>query len=230
MAEDSPEAPKTDSNAGAQSAQHRGHRARFFKNDLPYNSRDPKKQLIASLTRLLENHPPQSIPPGGGLYYGPVSIAYLFFVLQRIYPDMDLEGQPLGVWAAAYLKHAQDHMKDYPGPEKNRCGVNDDIMAMVAIDAASTRDPELVKDLCDFADVVTEPDASNEWLYGRAGYLYLLRFVKVCFADDPQVKEMIDETADEVIDEIVESQRPWKWHGKAYREFQAPAQMVSVRN
>jgi len=59
-------------------------------------------------------------------------------------------------------------------------------------------------------------DASNEWLYGRAGYLYLLRFVKVCFADDSKVKELIDETADEVIDEIVESTRPWKWHGKAY--------------
>ena len=90
---------------------------------------------------------------------------------------------------------------------------------MVAMDAASTRDADLVKDLCDFADITTDPQAGNEWLYGRAGYLYLLRLVKVCFADDPAVKEMIDETADEVIDEIMETPRPWKWHGKAYGEF-----------
>jgi hypothetical protein len=119
-------------------------------------------------------------------------------------------------WAAAYLKQAKDNMMAYPGPEKDKCGVSDDIMSLVAIDAASTRDVELVRELCDFADIVTEPDACNEWLYGRAGYLYLLRMVKVCFADEPKVKGMIDDTADEIIDEIMESPRPWKWHGKAY--------------
>jgi len=192
------------------------HRPRYFKNDAPLAHRDPAKQLKASLTRLLLNYPPQSISPGGGLYYGPVSIGYLFFVLQRIYPDMDLEGHPLGIWSAAYLKVAEVHMKEYPGPDKNRCGVSDDVMALVAIGAAATRNPDLVKELCDFADTVTELDAVNEWLYGRAGYLYLLRLVKVCFADDPDAKALIDDTADEIIDEIMESPRPWKWHGKAY--------------
>jgi hypothetical protein len=145
-----------------------------------------------------------------------VSIAYLFFVLQRIYEDLEVEGAPLGVWAAGYLKVAQDAMKVYPGPSLNRCGVSDDIMAMVAIDAASTRDPDLVKDLCNFASVTGDPEAGNEWLYGRAGYLYLLRLVKVCFADDVATKELIDDTEDEVIEAIVNSPRPWKWHGKAY--------------
>jgi lantibiotic modifying enzyme len=89
-------------------------------------------------------------------------------------------------------------------------------MAMIAIDAASTRDADLVKDLCDFADVTTDEESGNEWLYGRAGYLYLLRFVKVCFADDVEVKQLIDDTADDVIDAIMVTPRPWKWHGKAY--------------
>jgi hypothetical protein len=194
------------------------HRKRYFKNDLPPTRRDPHKQLLASLDRLVTNYPPESVPPGGGLYYGPVSIAYLFFVLERMYPDMTVKEDGLLIWSAAYLKQAKDNMMAYPGPEKNKCGVSDDIMAMLAIDAASTRDTDLVKELCDFADVTTELDACNEWLYGRAGYLYLLRFVKLCFADDPKVKEMIDDTADEVIDEIMESTRPWKWHGKAYGE------------
>ncbi|KAF2674537.1 hypothetical protein BT63DRAFT_419822 [Microthyrium microscopicum] len=192
------------------------HRPRYFKNDAPTTRRDPKKQLIASLTRLLTSYPPQLIPPGGGLYYGPVSIAYLFFVLQRMYPEMLVEEQPLAVWSAAYLKQAENHMKSYPGPEAQKCGVSDDIMAMVAIDAASTRDADLVKELCEFANTTTEPGADNEWLYGRAGYLYLLRLVRVCFADDREVLDLIDDTADEVIELIMESPRPWKWHGKAY--------------
>ena len=192
------------------------HLPRYFRNDKEPKRRDPHKQLVASLTRLITDYPPKTVTPGGGLYYGPVSIAYLFFVLQRVYSDLEIEGQPLDTWAAQYLKHAQNHMKEFPGPSLQRCGVSDDIMAMVAIDAVSTRDPELIKDLCKFADVTSDPEAGNEWLYGRAGYLYLLRFVKACFPEDQQVKEMIEDTADEVIEAIMDTPRPWKWHGKAY--------------
>ncbi|QDS68127.1 hypothetical protein FKW77_010255 [Venturia effusa] len=193
------------------------HRPRHFRDDTKeLRSRDAFKQLMASLKRLVNEHPPDSVEPGGGLYYGPVSIAYLFFVLQRVYEELEIEGYKLGIWAAQYLRHAQQHMKKYPGPDTQRCGVSDDIMAMIAIDAASTRDAELVKDLCDFADITADEESGNEWLYGRAGYLYLLRFVKVCFADDAEVKQLIDDTADDVIDAIMATPRPWKWHGKAY--------------
>jgi Lanthionine synthetase C-like protein len=157
--------------------------------------------------------------PGGGLYYGPVSIAYLFFVLQPLYPELQVESRGLGEWSAAYLSRAQKDMMSYPGPERNKCGVSDDIMAMLVLDAISTRDAELVHELCDFADVVTEPGAENEWLYGRAGYLYLLRLVRACFAKNDEVKVLVNETADEIIDEIMESPRPWKWHGKPYGAF-----------
>ena len=192
------------------------HLPRHFRNDQDLKSRDPYKQLVASLGRLVTTYPPDTIPPGGGLYHGPVSVAYLFFVLQRMYPELDIEGHGLETWAAQYLRHAQTHMKEYPGPTLSRCGVSDDIMAMLAIDAASTRDPDLVGELCKFADVTADPEANNEWMYGRAGFLYLLRFVKICFADDPKVKELINDTEDEVIEAIMESPRPWKWHGKAY--------------
>ncbi|KAE9974698.1 hypothetical protein BLS_002943 [Venturia inaequalis] len=186
------------------------HRPRHFRDDAKEpRSRDAFKQLVASLKRLVNEHPPDSVEPG-------VSIAYLFFVLQRVYEELEIEGYKLGIWAAQYLRHAQLHMKEYPGPDTQRCGVSDDIMAMIAIDAASTRDAELVKDLCDFADITADEESGNEWLYGRAGYLYLLRFVKVCFADDAEVKQLIDDTADDVIDAIMATPRPWKWHGKAY--------------
>jgi len=194
----------------------RANLPRYFRNDQPPKHRDAHKQVIASLTRLVNDYPPKSVAPGGGLYFGPVSIGYLFFVLQRVYDDLEIDGYTLDTWAAQYLAHARNHMKEYPGPSMERCGISDDIMAMIAIEAASNRDPELIKDLCKFADVTSDPEAGCEWLYGRAGYLYLLRFAKACFPDDKQVAEMIDDTADEVIEAIMDTPRPWKWHGKAY--------------
>ena len=191
---------------------------RFFANDQPVSRRDPHKQLVASLTRLVKAYSPDSIPPGGGLYYGPSSVAFLFLALQQFYADdqFTIEDIPLGTWFAAYLKQAQDAMKEYPGPRREKCGIADDIMALVALSAASAKDPDMVQELCDYAAVVTEDGASNEWLYGRAGFLYLLRLVKASFMDDKATLEMIEDTADEVIDKILASSRPWKWHDKAY--------------
>ncbi len=197
--------------------------ARYFRNDAPLSRRDPHKQLIASLTRLVTDYPPASIPPGGGLYFGPVSIAYLFFILQPVYQDLEIEGRPMGAWSAAYLQQAQDHMGEYPGPSTRRCGVSDDIMALLALGAALAKDADLAQELCAYAAVTTDPAAGDEWLYGRAGYLYLLRLVRASFAtpdvdDDAgkRVRRMLADTADEVVEAIMESGRPWKWHGKAY--------------
>ena len=189
---------------------------RYFANDAPLSSRDPYKQLIASLTRLVTLYPPHSVPPGGGLYHGPISIAFLFFALQEFYKDLNIEDMPMGSWFALYLKQAQDNMKQFPGPTAERCGISDDIMAVVALSAASARDKDMARELCDYAAVVTEADAENGWWYGRAGYLYLLRLVKASFVDDEETVEGIMDAADEVIDAILQSPRPWKWHGKAY--------------
>lgn len=47
-------------------------RPRYFRDETAEpRSRDAFKQLMASLKRLVNESPPQSIQPGGGLYYGP---------------------------------------------------------------------------------------------------------------------------------------------------------------
>jgi len=178
--------------------------------------RDPYKQLVASLTRLVTNYPPHDVPPGGGLYYGPISIAYLFFILHPMYPELTIEELSLANWAGEYLKEAQNHMKKYPGPSMSKCGVSDDIMAILALGAASAKDYEMVGELCKYSNITTDPEATLEWLYGKAGYLYLLRLVKATFIDEPKIVEQIEDTADEVIESIMDAPRPWKWHGKAY--------------
>lgn len=193
-----------------------GHRPRYFRNDAPLSKRDPHKQLDACLIRIVTEYPPDKIPPGGGLYYGPLSVAYLFSTLHDLYPDLLIDEFPLNVWSAAYVEQAQTHIKAYPGPSLNKCGVNDDIMGLLALYAASAKDTETVTELCNYAAVTSDPGASNEWLYGRAGYLYLLRIVRKAFKDDKKTLELIEDTADEVIEAIMETPRPWKWHDKAY--------------
>jgi lantibiotic modifying enzyme len=189
---------------------------RYFRNDAELSHREPHKQLLASLDRLITHYPPHQIAPGGGLYYGPISVAYLFYALHKMYPDMVLDDYPMSTWSAAYIEQAQANIKKYKGPSPSKCGVSDDIMALLALYAVTAKDPDTVKELCDFAAVTIEPDASNEWLYGRAGYLYLLRLVRGAFVDNKEITELIEDTTDEVIDNIMASSRPWKWHGKAY--------------
>lgn len=189
---------------------------RYFRNDAELSRREPHKQLLASLNRLITDYPPHQIPPGGGLYYGPISVAYLFYALHNIYPDLLLDDYPMNTWSAAYIEQAQANIKKYKGPSPSKCGVSDDIMALLALYAVTAKDPDTVKELCDFAAVTIEPEASNEWLYGRAGYLYLLRLVRGAFTDNKEITELIEDTTDEVIDNIMASSRPWKWHGKAY--------------
>jgi lantibiotic modifying enzyme len=137
-------------------------------------------------------------------------------VLQQLYHDLVIEGEHMGAWAAAYLKQAQENIKSYPGPEVGKCGITDDILSLLAISAASTKDADLVASLCDYSSEVIDPESENEVLYGRAGYLYLLRLVKASFADDPKTLQLISDTQDDVVDAILDSPRPWKWRSKNY--------------
>jgi len=189
---------------------------RYFRNDATPSRRDAYRQLQASLNRLITEYPPHHVPPGGGLYYGPISVAYLFYALHKIYPDMLLDEYALNTWSAAYIEQAQASIKQYKGPSPSKCGVSDDIMSLLALYAVTAKDPDTVRELCDFAAVTIEPDASNEWLHGRAGFLYLLRLVRGAFTDNREITELIEDTTDEVIDNIMASSRPWKWHSKAY--------------
>lgn len=92
----------------------------------------------------------------------------------------------------------------------------DDILALLAIGAASSKDKDMAVDLCDYHSEVVDEQTENEWLYGRAGYLYYLRLIKASFADDQETTTRLRETAEEVVETILDSPRPWKFKGKSY--------------
>lgn len=189
---------------------------RYFANDAPLSRRDPHKQLVSCLDHIVTAFPPDSVSPSGGFYTGAISIAYLFFTLQEFYSDLEIQGIKLGTWCAVYLKTAQDAFRTFRPPTPSHCGITSDILTLLALGAASSKDPDMVEELCDYVEVVVDDGASDEWLYGRAGYLYLLRLARASFADDEATLKLIDEVADEVIEVMLASPRPFKWHGKAY--------------
>ena len=148
------------------------------------------------------------------MYQGPISIAYTLMILQQLYPDLIIQDHPLADWSAAYLRQANANIKSYPGPMVGSCGVRDDILCLLAIGAGSSKDRSLASELCDYAAEVLDPQSDNDWLSGRAGYLYLLRLVKVSFADDPDTLQLLADTQDDVVAAILEAPRPWRSRGR----------------
>ncbi|KAF8317464.1 hypothetical protein DL93DRAFT_2148577 [Clavulina sp. PMI_390] len=171
-------------------------------------------ELVATLIHLLTTYPPSSLQPGGGLYYGPLSVAVLLYNITSHYPNLTVCGHHLKTWADYYFERAQSGPMRPTSPR--HCGVMDDMATILAVRAATTQDGKAAQQLCILVDVVVDEHSGNEWLYGRAGYLYLLRYVRSHFHDDDSITELLNVVADQVISAILWSPRPWIWHGNQY--------------
>lgn len=193
--------------------------SRYFKNaSRPSQRANAHEELLASLTRINAYHPPVQTCSTGwsfhGLYYGPTSIAYLFFRLSEHYPDLTFKGQSLLDWAQAYLAlSAHGH---HESVDPNHCGVANEKLAHLAVCAVVDREPSLAQKLCSYEGSINGASGSDEWLYGRAGYLYLLRLARSGFQDDSKVTKAIDATSETTVRRILSTKQPWTWHGKYY--------------
>ena len=111
--------------------------------------------------------------------------------------------------------------------ENDRCGVTNETLAYLAVSAAATQDITYVRKFLAAVDkpgimspgVGSASGGNCEWLYGRAGSLYLLRLMRALvpstaeLADfDPVVRDLIKV----VMDIGREVGWKWNWHGKAY--------------
>ncbi|EXJ88848.1 hypothetical protein A1O3_01912 [Capronia epimyces CBS 606.96] len=193
--------------------------SRYFKNTSePSRRANAPEELIASLTRINAYNPPVQTCSTGwtfhGLYYGPTSIAYLFFRLSQHYPDLTFKGQSLLDWAQAYLDLGVHGLRETV--DSNHCGVANEMLAQLAIRAAMENDPSLAQQLCSYESVVNDASGSDEWLYGRSGYLYLLRLARSAFEQDTKTMNVIDATLQKTVRRILSTTQPWSWHGKCY--------------
>lgn len=195
---------------------------RYYKNDGKLVSElDPHQELLASLERINTYNPPVATCSTGwtfnGVLKGPTGIAYLFYRLSQLYPDLEFKQQSLLEWAEAYLALG-NHVKK-ADPDPGHCGIANETLAHLACSAVILNDESLAKQICGYETLINGADnGSNEWLYGRAGYLFFLRMCKGHFMGSKHAATLtkINETITGTIGRIVKVPLPWKWHGKEY--------------
>lgn len=174
---------------------------------------NPQHELASSLDKLVRGYPPlgnYTVHELHGLYSGPTSIAYLFLCLSQIRPDMNVGGHHPIYWCRAYL--SGNRPATLVSAEK--CGIINEVLALAAVQAALTGEQHYIDVLVSHADAIAgEPHGSDEWLYGRAGFLYLLRLVRQWISSS---KEQMDACLKSVGDRIIGNGPPWTWHGKQY--------------
>lgn len=178
-------------------------------------------ELLASLERINTYNPPvQTCSTGwsfSGLYKGPTGIAYLFYRLSQWYPDLEFKQQSLHEWAEAYLQVGAISKKlEF---DVNHCGVANESIAHLTLSSLLYDDVSLAKKLCSLEQIINDPnsDGSNEWLYGRAGYLYFLRACRSHFDETrPDLSLAITRSIEKTIARILQVPQPWTWHGKQY--------------
>ncbi|KAI0828122.1 hypothetical protein F5Y06DRAFT_225912 [Hypoxylon sp. FL0890] len=198
--------------------------SRFFINPSEtLRTADANKELLSSLDRITTYNPPVHTCSTGwtfqGFYSGPTSIAYLFYRLSQIFPDLEFKQQSLLDWAEAYLSLGARLKKKTPDP--SHCGIANETLAHLALTAVMQRDASLVRQICSFETVLNDEgeEGSNEWLYGRAGYLYFLRLCRTIFKDgnaSSSTASALDNTIKKTVTRILAAPQPWTWHGKQY--------------
>ncbi|OTB02984.1 hypothetical protein M426DRAFT_61267 [Hypoxylon sp. CI-4A] len=190
----------------------------------PLRTVDANKELLASLDRIVIYSPPVHTCSTGwvfqGFYSGPTSTAYLFYRLSRIFPSLEFKQQSLFDWAESYLELGSNVQNKAPDP--NHCGIANETLAHLSLSAVMKQDENLARQVCSFEPAVNTKteEGSNEWLYGRAGYLYCLRLCRTVFKDSASktssTASMLDNTIATTVARILSASQPWTWHEKSY--------------
>lgn len=146
---------------------------------------EPSKELLILLTKLVTYYPPRITYPKHelhGLYSGPTLIALLFFYILKHQPELLIKDRKPHRWCQLYFSYGTPPSNVDPA----YCGVANETLLYFAVatisDMMGTDDgveaflnhiPALISSTTN-----TSPASSNEWLYGRAGTLYLLRLLR----------------------------------------------------
>ena len=162
----------------------------------------PQDHLIECLTTVVKKIPPNYSWPSTdclGLYNGPTSCAYLFMSLDKSYPKLLIGSRTPQDWATAYLEGYDPAGEVRP----DDCGILNEELSFCAVSASYTQDLKYVYRMMQHIESASfDPSGSNEWAFGRAGTLYLLRLVR---AGVPASAELISP----VIKRLIELTLPY---------------------
>ncbi|KAL8826757.1 MAG: hypothetical protein Q9170_007281 [Blastenia crenularia] len=177
----------------------------FNNSDELFKVDNARQELVTSLEKLVQNMLIRQLSSSG-----PTSIAYLFLKLSQTHRDLIVSSHHCKSWSRAYLSGNRHQAQ----VSADKCGVINETLAFLAVQAAWTNDQQHASILQNYASsIAQEPGGSDEWLYGRAGFLYLLRLVRHW---SPSSRAAIDACITQVGHRIMEDGPPWEWHGKDY--------------
>ena len=190
---------------------------RYIPNSGALKPVSPHPELIACLTSLVQSAPPKRNSDAWkllGLFDGPTGIAFLFLRLSQTHPEMTIGHRSARQWAEAYLEASYQTADDNTlarngcAVEPDHCGVINEILARTAVHAAIYQDTTKLLGLCRYGEgIATAEGGSDEWLYGRAGYLYLLRAAAGQIGDVAEKKVLaeIEMTKAKVVKRILQT-------------------------
>ncbi|KAI1434601.1 hypothetical protein GGR50DRAFT_393369 [Xylaria sp. CBS 124048] len=189
----------------------------YFDNlESPLLAVDPHTELQASLKRITRSWPPVHTCSTGwrfeGFYSGPTSIAFLFYRLSLIYPGMEFGQQTFTEWAEAYLQLGEQVL--HPPPTAENCGIANEFLARRALKSVMS-DGGFVEAVCSYTEEFGGSNFPNDWLHGRAGYLYFLRLCKKGVLDE-RYGATIDRAITRTVAQITGDQWTWGRNGILY--------------
>ncbi|PTB68350.1 hypothetical protein BBK36DRAFT_1139839 [Trichoderma citrinoviride] len=199
---------------------------KYIPNDLPLQTLDhePLQLMKSSLEHILKTTPPQPayLDPAqhGGFIRGPTSIAYLFFRLASLYPDVQVADHHLMHWAKRYVE------ADRGEPAlTTRVGLSCEKLAYQALRACISADANDVKAFLSNIPTIVGPYSNGEkdpfeseiW-QGRAGTLYFMRLMRHHLPDCAAILEdpIAQVSAKILADSVDREEGGWTFHKKKY--------------
>ena len=200
---------------------------RYFLNTAPpfLKVPNPRVHLLQALTKIVTECPPENpwklliagVRPGvRGLFVGPTSIAYLFLTLTRTHPDLVILNETPRYWCEAYLACGQDSKPfdtEEDNPESHILGIANEFLAYHPVKAAITQDTGEVDIMLEALANAKVDKALNEYFKGRAGALFLLRFVRHWL---PASTSKVNAAMKSLIEVALENSNPWTFRGNRY--------------
>ncbi|KAL7951945.1 hypothetical protein V8C42DRAFT_305725 [Trichoderma barbatum] len=199
---------------------------KYIPNDLPLQSlaHEPLQLMKLSLEHILKTTPPLPAYPDpaqhGGFIRGPTSIAFLFFRLSALYPDVQVANHLLLHWAEQYMSADRGKLA-----LTTRVGISCERLAYEALKACIIKDVNDVKAFLSnmptivgpFPDSEKDPFESEIW-QGRAGTLYLMRLIRHHVPESAVLLEdPIAQNSQKILaDSINQDEGGWLFHKHKY--------------
>ncbi|CAG8796857.1 20051_t:CDS:2 [Cetraspora pellucida] len=218
---------------------------RYLKNTLTHpniNDCDPakiEKFIRYGVEKILSKFPATYDGRDYDVFVGYGGIAFMFFHLHQLFPDLTIAGDNVFLLCSTYLSASLSAVQNTSPKHVGFIGshIGPLALAVVVYETIEKNTSESLKYLDTILDKyhsLSLQENSNELLYGRAGYLYALIFIRKYCKDNEEIMLRIgNDKLNEIIELIIKDGRDgakqltvndkvtrpalmWSWHNSEY--------------